>query len=231
METNGNLAQAIRLNNVAAAMVTSGNLADSIRILRGAADILWSVAFASENEQLANFVELLDLSAAMASEGCVNGRLEGSTNYNQEGMMYIHDRLFVLSANLTSAAMPYRIGLVRTLSFYILYNLALVYHLHGRVSDNDKLLAKAKGLYRQILRAVKNRRNEALLQCMVLNGLADLHHRMCEFDSSVLCFDIIMQVSSRTKCFHSTPMVTDEEVQAILLNQLLAQYPSAAKAA
>jgi hypothetical protein len=118
-----------------------------------------------------------------------------------------------------------------TLSLYTLFNLALVHHMGGRESGDESLLAKAKAIDGQIIRAAKDDHKEPLLQCLVLNALADIHRWMCGFDTSALYMEVVTDIASYSLCLGNSSLITDDEAESILLNQLFVQYPCAAKPA
>jgi hypothetical protein len=149
-------------------------------------------------------------------------------DYNQEEVVYIHDRLFVFVANGAIAA---TMQTFQTMGIYTLFNLALVHHLSGRLSGDEYMLISAKTIYRQVMTGCKGHTKEALLKCLALNGLADLYHQMGNCKTSVLCLNSVFQIAAKTHCLRDDPDISHAKAEAMLLNKLLVQFPTAAKAA
>jgi hypothetical protein len=229
MRKNRALRRAMRLNNEAAKLASCGRLVEATHLLKGAIELLWADVHLSRQER-----------QPTASSGTAEERLTTRCtvrchghhfDYNQDEMLYIHDRLFVLSAKLKGCSPEHYDGAIRTLSLYTLFNTALVHHLRGRVFSDEVYLAKAKVIYRRVLRASNDRTNEALLQCLVLNGLADVHHRMGEYDIGTFCMESVSDIAFHSRCFSDGSIIGEAEVKDIHLNRLCIHVRCAAKAA
>lgn len=145
--------------------------------------------------------------------------------------MYIYDRLLIPSVDVTSNLQAESFYGYRVVSKYTLFNLAIAHHLQGRKTGDSVCLANARYLYKRIPRGSKSRNREALLNCLVLNGLADLAHRVGDYNACKLCMSLVAEIATKTKCLANTIIISSLELRAILLNHLLAQCLVAAQAA
>lgn len=215
---------AIKLNNEAAHFVSSGNLLRASQTLCAAADVLclWCGQKGQNDMQGSVFT-----AHNMAAEPSAAPKHAG---YNPPGMMHIQDRLLCLSNDLTFLA--HRNGcLLRVMSTVILFNSALVQHLVARVMGCDAALVRAMALYERVLYTCCPWPIQSLLQCLVLNNLADVQNELCDHGQCKHYLETLARVAQTTRCLEDCALVSDEEVQGMNLNYVLAQFPTAASSA
>lgn len=119
----------------------------------------------------------------------------------------------------------------------IVFNCALVYHYLGKLSGIDAFLTKAMDLYRLIVRAqlfsYKDTRMgiipSSLLQCLVFNNLAHLHHENCEYNPCYWCMQCLFKISGLTDCLdNNCDFLLTVEAEEIKLNSIYMQEPTVA---
>jgi hypothetical protein len=168
MVTDGPLQEAVDLNNKAALHVKLGRFSEATSVLERATDLLWTSAFSPKRIGRQSTVVLSNDDATDCNNTPNDPGAQATDN--QEGMMYIYDRLLLPPSDLR--------GILQADRKFTLFNLALSHHLQGRATGDTECLARARALYRRILWECKSRTQGALFKCLVLNGLADLHHRV-----------------------------------------------------
>jgi hypothetical protein len=222
------LQQAVRWNYEAVLFVHSGRLVEAICALETATDMLWTSTFSARRSEGSCFAISTELNDALDDRAA---RCVGVT-YNQEGQMYIYDRLLLPPRDLWCTSTPsHCTAMLHTMSVLTLFNLALSHHLHGRTTMTMVSFTKAKALYGRILEECKSGPKDALLKCLVLNNLADVHQHFGGFDRSRVCLNRHAEIAAQTQCLQNTLVLAPYEMRAILLNHILAQFPAPAQAA
>lgn len=231
------IGQAIRLNNEAARLVRSGKLLDGACMLQEATDILRASRYCFEFCKTSLSLVLPHVPLTVPFVCPSSNRVDkacGYNGYNREGTMYVHDRLIFLSTDLICTSQKHHGQIASIVTLYITFNLAIVYHLCGRVLDHvDGVSTQAMTLYQTVLDASQNSKGEemALLQCLVMNNLADLFDRFCNHQCSQHYLDCMAALACQTNCLYNTDVLDDLEVHFITLNQVLSQFSKAAQAA
>lgn len=216
--------QAAILNDEATALVCSGRLLDAMHSLQYAIYLLRMSTQTSECDR----VQQPHSSLGMFDQ--TPPRLDEYGGYNYEGMMFIYDELFSFS-DVVADDSPEEDDdyMFRTACVFTIFNLALVFQLHARVTGIEASAVRALLLYQSILPSKVGWAIDALLQCLVLNNLAEIHQQLCEYDCTALCMELVAQIANKTRCFDL--MLSEREVKAITLNYALAQFSTAAPTA
>jgi hypothetical protein len=115
----------------------------------------------------------------------------------------------------------------------ILFNLALASHREGRLGS-EKSLKKAALLYSMTVQLLTRSDMPAdtsanILALLALNNKAQIHYDQCEYIQSVDCLQVISKIMGSVHGLHST--LNPKDVEGLLLNVMLLNVPTAAKAA
>lgn len=154
--------QAIRWNDEAAALTSAGSLIAATQLLHQATDVLWTLVFGLNHGRQLHLVLPPSIMDTQVNINVQDDQLE----YNQQGDMFIHDCLLLLSVDLTETSQTHLDHVLLVVALYSTFNLALVYHLRGRIVNTDCMLAKrAMALYRSVLVVAQSSPCEDLLQC------------------------------------------------------------------
>jgi hypothetical protein len=74
-----------------------------------------------------------------------------------------------------------------------------------------------------------------LLQCLILNNLAHVHHEQCTYDDSEWCLASMETIVMQTGCLDDAERISlylhEHEVEELKLNLVFSQPPVAAHAA
>jgi hypothetical protein len=117
------------------------------------------------------------------------------------------------------------------LSATILFNLALCCHNIGR-SGQEKALKRASVLYRMSLQLLQNCEASdctTIICLLALNNRAQIHYELCDYSQSVHCLKQISKIMHDDVHLHESLNAAD--LEGLLLNVMLQEPPSAARAA
>jgi hypothetical protein len=215
--------QAAILNHEAAALVRSGRLVDATHALEHAIDLLCMSTNDSERDGIQRIQN--PTLGLLSAENKQAAPIPEQVEYNHDGMMFIHDELF----NVFDVAMDETTDMYRTACIFTVFNLALVWQLHARVTSSEASAVRAIALYQSILPTTMEWAIDALFQCLILNNLAELHRQLCQYDCTAHCMELVARIANETKCLDL--LLCKREVKAIALNYALAQFATAAPTA
>lgn len=239
------LEQAINLNNKAALILQSGRVVDAAHLLQRVLVTVKNAEFGPVVGEQEPVPIPTTVAAEWASNSSGNGDGASEKWHNQDGLIYIYDRHLFLPSKVHVDSLEQYNHILHTVSMHAIFNLALAYHLQGRITGAETPSARAIDLYYMVLSSFEfdanievvannsKRMGRALWQCLVLNNLAHLHYEFCEYERSQYCMERVADILRRTNCLaKSSNILSDNDMSSFALNCLiLNHFPTAAKAA
>jgi hypothetical protein len=226
---------AIRCNNQGAHLLNAGNLLGAIHTFRQGMEILQSAPaiddFADDKQRQEKDESILEC------HDC------------SDGQFFVYRQPLWLPKNLLAGARIHTetAGLVTAMvSTHLIFNLALSCHLLGHETGRCQPLDRALELYHIVLLSsghpmLQSMGNgdgiisSALLQCLILNNLAHVHHEQCTYDDSEWCLASMETIVMQTGCLDDVERISlylhEHEVEELKLNLVFSQSPVAAHAA
>jgi hypothetical protein len=214
---------ACSLNNQGVDLLVSGNSLSALKSLQRA----WTLLQGASNEVKTTSCSEMTLPNEEAtlpfceSPATIPG-LEGMAFY-----LYDHGIMITGTANGESKEM---LSLYNTI---VLFNLALLVHREARLG-RPKSLKKAALLYKMTLERLLSSpmpddMSATMLTLFALNNKAQIHYDLCEYLQSVDCMEAISKIMGDVHGVHCT--LGPEDVEGLMLNVMLLNVPTAARAA
>lgn len=147
---------------------------------------------------------------------------------------YVYNRPLIVQADLNMLSHEDLDSFVLTFSTVVVFNFALACHQQGNISGAEVSLLKAGQMYSMALqilasKEINNNDCHAVLQCLALNNLAQLHYDRCDYQKSQSCMSTVLDIVTTTICL--SDHLDEKESEEIMMNLLYMQPPTAAHAA
>jgi hypothetical protein len=155
---------------------------------------------------------------------------------------FVYDRPFLIASNLidaiglASTCSPDLYALGEVIGWHVLFNCALAWQLHARVTGLTASMQQAAHLYEALLHMLNSRGRDqryassaTALTCLILNNRAQLHHEHCEYQESSLCMDIVLSILHETNGLEH--YLHERELARLVWNVVHIQPPTMAGAA
>jgi hypothetical protein len=115
----------------------------------------------------------------------------------------------------------------------VLFNMALACHHEGRLGRNLSL-KRASLFYHMTVKIINehiapDNISATILTLLALNNKAQIHYDQCEYIQCVDCLKEVPIIMGSGEAFHST--LSEKDIEGLLLNVMLLNPPTAAKAA
>lgn len=227
-----NLVQrAIDGNNEGAQLLTCGNITGALRAFHSAvtlmkqavADVITVVA-PNLGRSWSFFHPLV----------CFGTKEQSHLKGLRSGVSYMYARPLMLSSDLMT--LSHFNSAVHTATTCVIFNFALAYHQLGNISGQEACLDQAEVLYDLVLKVLasdvsnNDRAIHHVLCCLALNNLGHLHYKKCNYSTSLVCMQTLYFHYVTTGCLDDS-ILTDREVEEILMNLVHVRPPAAASAA
>lgn len=146
---------------------------------------------------------------------------------------YVYNRPLIIVTDLDGVSEDHLQWFVLTATTSIIFNLALSWHLHGNATGKSMLLTKASHLYNLVINVIDNAEtvdeSYAVLECVALNNLAQIHFEQGNYD---ICRDCLSELFDLIQMNDFLDIYLDsEEADEIRFNILHLRAPVAALAA
>jgi hypothetical protein len=147
---------------------------------------------------------------------------------------YVYDRPILIPTDLGIFTSHELYSVVLTSGSFIIFNFALACQYDGKITGNKVPLQKARQLYELVLKMLTSEESNCnnccvVLQCLVLNNLAQLHHDQCNYRKSQSCMQSLYDHIITTNCLDIYLDAT--EAEEIMLNLVHLRPPTVAGAA
>lgn len=143
---------------------------------------------------------------------------------------YVYDRPLLLGAPSSNDDVETLLSLY---SAVILFNLALACHWMGRHRGREPAARRALVLYRMSMQLLMSCAQvgtmPVVLALLALNNRANIHYEYCDYQQTATCLQEMSKILTDDEFLCSSLPETD--VEGLLLNVILLETPTAAKAA
>jgi hypothetical protein len=210
---------ACQLNNDGVNMLMNGNSAEAVKPLQSALALMKQIANMSDEESEQD----RPLQIKMPFRECEKDISDSFNNY-----CFVYNRPFILETVTRKAELEV---LLPIYSSIIILNLAMTYHENGR--RQSKSLRRASLLYKMCLQLLQSASFQSVgtvsLLLLVLNNRAQIFHDECDYVQSRNCFDALSKLMAKNQDI--TLILHESVIQGLLLNAMLLDAPTAARAA
>lgn len=235
------IAEAILLNNKGASLLDGGRAIDAIHQWRKAVHVMSDLRSGQVPDCWDDSWD--DSSSTIVSE------ISHNQQHQQRNRIFVFCRPLRIPTNVGRFSSPEDfVTDFQTTSCYIFFNLAIACHQYGMASGLDAPLLYAMEFYQSVLTLQSQLNVDASdstshhcmmqIQCLVMNNLAHIHSERCEYHSSRVCFDCVIDLIFRTGCLEPVVLdvnkslcLTEYEAEEIKLNFAFCQTPTVAQAA
>jgi hypothetical protein len=215
---------ACRLNNQGVDLLVSGDSSGAMSSLKMAMDILKD---AVNEANATSFDEVRNQVNAEAALPIYESRL---TVPGLQGVpCYVYNRGIMIARTTDEASQE----MISLYSAIVLFNMALTCHHEGRLG-RETSLKKASLFYSmtvQILNGniVSSDVSATILTLLALNNKAQIHYDQCEYIQCDDCLKELPRILGTVQAIHS--ILSQEDINGLLLNVMLMNTPTAAQAA
>lgn len=222
------LYQAIMLNNEGAQLLKSRNISGALHAFTNALVSIKSAA-TCRSEETSWSVLQNDPDDILLS---VLGERADSLSNLQNEHCYIYNRPFSIPTDLEIFDL-----FVCTVIPFVIFNFALASQHLGKITGHAAPMRRAVKLYSLALKIFagvsrtesSEDKSNALLQCLVLNNIAQLLHDQCDYLNSKNCLERMRNLIVTTACLQD--YLNKREADEIMLNLECLRSPTAAHAA
>lgn len=228
------LRHAIMINNEGVRLLDSDDIAGALPIFQRGVVIL--VALANEARATAPD-ELAAQSSMVKQSGRPAFSLHTGNKFvglQDDGIGYVFDRPLLIPIEYPTSTKKAMYVDILSSMVVISFNFALACHQIGKMHGDGDTLSRAAELYRLtlvILRRMETSSDtmHSVMQCLVLNNLAQLYYGNCEFIESQYCLQCLFEIILWTGCLDDDDV--DMSFGEIKLNLMYMCRPLTAGAA
>lgn len=229
---NQPLQEAIMINNEGAHLLSCGNASGALHSFQSAIATMKTAASSSSHTGAPRTA--CQNYRAYCSLFKLEQRPDVPVGLQKNEQHYVYNRPLLISTDFEILSEVDQDAFVHTSSTCVIFNFALACHQLGKSSGHEASLRRAGQLYSLTLKTLSGRENisdlHAVLQCLALNNLAQLHYDQCDYQGSQSCMETMYELVTTTDCLQV--YLDETEAEEIMLNLFVqVKPPSVARAA